>query len=73
MIYLVLQRAFHKSIVSKSDPSSSDLDRPDHLNETKDDDVDIQLDKIDGRTARQPNPQLYEQSQRSICLINSFL
>lgn len=65
MVYLVPQRAFHKSIVSKSDPSSSDLD---HLNKTKNDDVDIQLDKIDGRIARQPNPQLYEQSHSSISL-----
>ena len=47
MIYLVAERTFHKSIITKSDSSSSHLDLLDNLNQTKDDEVDVQLDRID--------------------------
>lgn len=69
MIYLVPQRTFRKSIISKCDQEPLD-----DFHETKDDDdVDAQLDKIDGRIAREPNPQLSDQTDRSRFLIDSFL
>ena len=70
MIYLIPEQdnLFSKennfSLIVKSDRlrdnSSSQLDFISKLIDIKEDDVDIQLDKIDGRIPQQKNPQLYE-------------
>ena len=47
-------------LIIKSDNSSTKLDFISNLIDIKEDDIDLQLDKIDGRIPRQLNPQLYE-------------
>ena len=65
MIYIVAEEGtlFSKEnqmpIIMKSDLSSSNLDFLSDLIRIKEDNVDLQLDQVDGRIAREPNPQLY--------------
>jgi hypothetical protein len=66
MIYLIpeqenlLVKENHFPFIIKSDDSSSTLDFLSNLIDPKEDEVDLQLDKIDGRISREPNPQLYD-------------
>jgi hypothetical protein len=68
MIYLIPEQEnlFAKEndtpFIIKSDSSASALDFLSDLIDPKEDDVDLQLDKIDGRISREPNPQLYEKN-----------
>jgi len=68
MIYLIPEQEnlFAKEndtpFIIKSDSSVSALDFLSDLIDPKEDDVDLQLDKIDGRISREPNPQLYEKN-----------
>jgi hypothetical protein len=47
-------------LILKSDNSSSQIDFIANLMDIKEDEIDLQLDKIDGRIPRQLDPQLYE-------------
>jgi hypothetical protein len=66
MIYLIPEQEnlFSKEnnfpLVIKSDNTSSHIDFISNLIDTKEDEIDLQLDKIDGRIPRQLNPQVYE-------------
>jgi nuclear protein localization family protein 4 len=66
MIYLIStqENLFTKEnippLIIKSDNPSSTLDFLSNLIDPKEDEVDLQLDKIDGRISREPNPQLYD-------------
>lgn len=66
MIYLIpeqenlLSKENNFPFIIKSENSSSQLNFLSNLIDTKEDDIDLQLDKIDGRIPRQLNPQLYE-------------
>jgi len=70
MIYLIpeqdnlFSKENHFSLVIKSnriiENSSTQSDFISKLIDIKEDDVDIQLDKIDGRISREKDPQLYE-------------
>jgi hypothetical protein len=60
MIYLIPEQENNFPLIIKSDNLSLQLDFLSNLIDTKEDEIDIQLDKIDGRIPRQLNPQLYE-------------
>jgi nuclear protein localization family protein 4 len=65
MIYLILDRESSSSVIKFDENNNS----PSKLTDLKEDDVDIQLDKIDGRIPRQIDPQLYK---KKFYLKNSF-
>ena len=68
MIYLIStqENLFAKEnnppVIIKSDDPGMTLDFLSNLIDPKEDEVDLQLDKIDGRISREPNPQLYDHS-----------
>jgi len=66
MIYLIPEQEdlFSKEnnfpLIIKTDNSSSQLNFLSNLINSKEDDIDLQLDKIDGRISRELDPHLYE-------------
>jgi hypothetical protein len=58
MIYLIPEQENNFSLIIKSDNSSSQLNFLSNLIDNKEDDIDLQLDKIDGRISRELDPHL---------------
>jgi len=58
MIYLIPEQENNFPLIIKSDNLSSQLNFLSNLIDNKEDDIDLQLDKIDGRISRELNPHL---------------